>query len=161
MMMTIVIPEDASLAVVEGTAIYGQNPTTVSERVCEYTYGFDLTHETSSSCEHPPGRKSLDDNGIMRCWDIFNITARIGQAVKIGEEGEEFIGCPLYATQTKIGFKIYASTSEHPYFVTERGCTKIGYLIVPIPDISLGTGREFGVRFKFGGTGIEVLYNIS
>ncbi|XP_060578454.1 heat shock 70 kDa protein 12A-like [Ruditapes philippinarum] len=154
--MKIIIPEEAGLAVLKGAVIFGHNPTTIAERVCKYTYGETSTHRTTDKCKHPKTNSKLDENGEMRCYDIFRVHARINQSVKLGEEQKEATSSPIYDTQTKIGKEIYASSNPNPVFVTDPECSRIGKFTVPIPDTSLGKARKFGTTFLFGGTEIEV-----
>ncbi|XP_060562930.1 heat shock 70 kDa protein 12A-like [Ruditapes philippinarum] len=154
--MKIIIPEEAGLAVLKGAVIFGHNPTSIAERVGKYTYGERISHLTTNNCTHSRLNTKLDDNGNMRCFDIFRIHVKIGQSVKLGEEQLERISSPLYDTQTSVGFEIYASSKPTPVFVTDPDCSKIGSFSIPIPDTSLGKARKFGTTFLFGGTEIEV-----
>ncbi|XP_060558649.1 heat shock 70 kDa protein 12B-like [Ruditapes philippinarum] len=151
----VIIPEGAGLAVLKGAVIFGHRPSTISERICKYTYGQSVCHETTLDCNHPPTRIELID-GKLHCINIFVKHITIGQTVKLEEEQTEIITNPTYADQTTIDRKIYASKSPDPRLVTEPGCTKIGHFVIPIPDISLGTDRLFGTRFIFGDTEIAV-----
>lgn len=153
--LKVIIPEEAGLAVLKGAVLFGHRPSTISERICKYTYGQQSTHTTTANCKHPETRTGIE-NGKLRCFDIFLKHITIGQSVKLEEEQLERVTSPLYADQTKVSKNIYASTSTDPCLVTEPGCIKIGHFIIPIPDTSLGTDREIGTRFIFGGTEIAV-----
>ncbi|XP_060589195.1 heat shock 70 kDa protein 12A-like [Ruditapes philippinarum] len=141
----VIIPHGAGLAVLKGAVIFGHRPSTISERICKYTYGQSVSHKTTSACDHPPTRTIF-----------FKKHITIGQTVKLEEEQMEMITYPTYADQTIIGREIYASKSPDPCLVTEPGCIKIGHFEIPIPDTSLGTDREIGTRFIFGDTEIAV-----
>ncbi|XP_052779373.1 heat shock 70 kDa protein 12B-like [Mya arenaria] len=154
--MSVIVPNEAGLAVLKGAVIFGHSPTTIAERVCKFTYGYGSTHVYSETCSHPKGRRETDENGDLRCYDIFVRRARVGEKVKLSQEGQESTTTPVFASQNTIGFEIYASLNPNPTHTTEKECSKIGYLEIPIDDTSLGKDREFGVRFIFGGTEIEV-----
>ncbi|WAR25154.1 HS12A-like protein, partial [Mya arenaria] len=154
--MSVIVPNEAGLAVLKGAVIFGHSPTTIAERVCKLTYGYSTTHLYSETCSHPTGRRETDKNGDMRCYDIFKIRARAGEKVKLSQEGPESAATPVSASQKAVGFEIYASRNPNPSHTTEKGCSKIGKLRIPIDDTLLGKAREFGVRFIFGGTEIEV-----
>ncbi|XP_053378885.1 heat shock 70 kDa protein 12B-like [Mercenaria mercenaria] len=154
-MMKIIISESPGLAVLKGAVIFGHRPSTISERICKYTYGVNTTHETTKWCIHPSTETSESD-GRKRCRNVFDKHVTIGQSVKLEEEQEESISNPVSDTQTGIWKMIYASTSPNPYLVTEPGCIKIGEFEIPIPDTTLGRDRKFGTRFIFGGTEIAV-----
>ncbi|XP_060551251.1 heat shock 70 kDa protein 12B-like [Ruditapes philippinarum] len=151
----VIIPDGAGLAVLKGAVIFGHRPSTISERICKYTYGQEGLHKTSRACNHPP-TKTISIDGKLYCSDIFKKHITIGQTVKLEEEQIEMITNPTFAEQRTISRKIYASTSPDPYLITEPGCMKIGHFEIAIPDTSLGTDREIGTRFIFGDTEIAV-----
>ncbi|XP_052780579.1 heat shock 70 kDa protein 12B-like [Mya arenaria] len=154
--MSVIVPNEAGLAVLKSAVIFGHSPTNIAQRVCKFTYWYDTTHIYSDTCSHSTGRRETNENGDIRCYDIFKIQAKVGEKVKFYEEGPESIVSPISASQNAIGFEIYASLNPKPSHTTEKGCSEIGYLEIPINDTSLGKGRKFGVRFIFGGTEIEV-----
>ncbi|XP_053376596.1 heat shock 70 kDa protein 12A-like [Mercenaria mercenaria] len=154
--LRVIVPDDAGLAVLKGAVIFGHEPTAITERVCKYTYGTGTTHQYNGTCEHPEGKVESDKNGNLRCYNIFSIHARSGQSVKLNEEQPEQIYRPVSDDQTKIGFKIYSSSTAHPHFITEEGCSLIGEFTIPISDTSLGSNHAFGTSFIFGGTEIVV-----
>lgn len=103
---------------------------------------------------HAEADRERDENGIMRCFSIFDIHARAGQAVKLGEELPEQVYTPMYDEQVEVESPVYISDKENPR-TTHEG-EQIGKWTIPIPDRSLGRHREFGVSFIFGGTEVEV-----
>jgi hypothetical protein len=130
-----IVPQDAGLAVLKGAVIYGHMPEAIAERVCRFTYG------------------------TAQQDDTFDIHARVGQSIKIGEESPEIIRYPISPTEPTVGFPIFSSTSKNPRKSTEHGCRQIGMLVVPNPDprpYAAGENRMLGVTFLFGGTEIEV-----
>lgn len=117
--LSIIIPDEAGLAVLKGAVIYGHNPTTIAERICKFTYGRSTCHITTLHCNHPNTRRKVDDNGNMRCHDLFRIHAEAGQAVKLGEEGEEFHVHPISDDQTRVTFEIFASSTARPVIIQQ------------------------------------------
>ncbi|XP_060572365.1 heat shock 70 kDa protein 12B-like, partial [Ruditapes philippinarum] len=154
--LNVIIPVDTELAVVKGAVIFGHQPATITERICKYTYGNETTHRYSDRCNHPKGRVEKDENGDLRCHDIFRIHVKTGQSVKLDEEQPERITCPITDNQTTIGVDVYVSSSTNPQLTTEDGCNHIGSLTVPISDTSSGRNHKFGISFIFGGTEIVV-----
>jgi hypothetical protein len=67
----IIVPDEAGLAVLKGAVIFGHKPTTITERVCKFTYGEEVVHEYSESCKHPKGRVKIDEYGDLLCYNIF------------------------------------------------------------------------------------------
>ncbi|XP_053400546.1 heat shock 70 kDa protein 12A-like [Mercenaria mercenaria] len=153
--MKIIIPEGAGLAVLKGAVIFGHRPSTIAERICKYTYGEALSHETSENCKHPP-TITRNFEGVTYCINLFAKHVTVGQTVKLEEEQKEKYSFPVSDTQTGICYDIYTSASADPIFVTEPGCVKIGRFIIPISDTTLGRKRKFGCKFIFGGTEVAV-----
>ncbi|XP_060592798.1 heat shock 70 kDa protein 12A-like [Ruditapes philippinarum] len=154
--LKVIIPNEANLAVLKGAVIFGHKPTTITERICKFTYGEGSSHRYSARCNHPKGRVKKDENGDLRCYNIFDILVKAGQSVKVDEEQPEQIFTPIIDNQTNISTTVYASTSTNPQLTTEDGCKLIGTLTVPISDTSSGRNHEFGASFIFGGTEIVI-----
>ncbi|XP_060591180.1 heat shock 70 kDa protein 12A-like [Ruditapes philippinarum] len=154
--LKVIVPDDAGLAVLKGAVIFGHKPTTITERICKLTYGKRFSHRYSESCKHRKGRVEKDNNGDMRCYDLFDIHVKAGQSIKVDEEQPEVIYTPITDNQTRVTTKVYASSSTNPQHTTEDGCNYIGSLTVPISDISSGRNHKFGTSFIFGGTEIVV-----
>ncbi|XP_060563267.1 heat shock 70 kDa protein 12A-like [Ruditapes philippinarum] len=152
--MKVILPDEA--AVLKGAVIFGHEPTTITERICKYTYGEGSTHRYSKRCNHPIGRVQMDENGDLRCYDLFITHVKAGQSVKMDEEQPEMISTPITDDQTAIGVDVYASSLTNPQLTTEDGCNLIGKLRVPISDTSSGSNHKFGISFIFGGTEIVV-----
>jgi hypothetical protein len=77
----VIIPDGAGLAVLKGAVIFGHRPSTISERICKYTYGQSSCHKTTLECKHPPTRTD-SIGGKFHCYDIFEKHITIGQTVK-------------------------------------------------------------------------------
>ena len=160
--MKIVIPREAGLAVLKGATIFGFDPTAITERVCTYTYGTNVTHKYSAeTCHHRYDKREKDKNGEMRCYNIFAIHARAGQVVKLGEELSPFSYTPITEDQEGLDVFIYRSKDQEPELVTDPGCEKIGYLSVPLPHMSVDTETAVSTSFLFGGTEILVKCTIN
>ena len=60
---------------------------TVKERVSKYTYGirtslsFDVT-------DHPWSKRKVDDDGKVRCTDVFSVIVRAGDKLVVVEMQE-------------------------------------------------------------------------
>lgn len=157
--LKVIIPTEAGLAVLKGAAIFGFNPRSITERVCRYTYGVDVTHKFRPECRHRVKIRKLDKTGTMRCYDLFDIHAKLGQAVKLREEQPAKIYHPLDDDQQSVGLNIVRSTSIEPKLITDPGCEQIGYLNVPLPKY--GNDRSVRTTFLFGGTEIVVKVTVN
>lgn len=152
-----IIPNEAGLSVLKGAAVFGHNPKAITERMCKYTYGIRNSHiYDRERCEHRVGQRKLDENGKMRCYDMFSIHAKSGQTVRLSEELSPLTYCPITDEQITISLDVYRSTHIEPQLVTDPSCEKIGFLEVPLPDKLLDQRRSLSISFLFGGTEIIV-----
>jgi hypothetical protein len=152
--LQIIIPKDAGSAVLIGAVIYGHSPSEIAERKCKYTYGVRSATMFIEGV-HPESKKYIDRKGDVRSRDCFNIHIREGGTVVVGEAQREVLYVTAANNQQTMTFHIYASTDKDVVLVTDPGCTKLGILVVPIPDP--GPGRKtVRMQMIFGGTEIEV-----
>lgn len=142
----VIVPQDAGLAVLKGAVLYGYEPTTISDRVCRYTYGLRI---------HPKSKKFVE-NGVDRCTDIFDIHVRVGQSVKVGKPQVERSYTVVNPDQTKMTFEIYTSRTKDPMYTTDEGCEYLGEFSIDMPDKSKGMDRGAKVHMTFSGTEIHV-----
>jgi len=121
---TVIIPEEAGLAVLKGAVRFGHQPRLVTARCPRFTYGFAATLHFDES-ELP-----LDKMVAGTCGDnSFEKVLEIGKPVEVGKD----IKAPSRRLLNKQGgtvFRIYASTERNPKYVTDPSCTVIGELNV-------------------------------
>ena len=150
----VIVPQDAGLAVLKGAVLYGHEPKTISARVCKYTYGIKILN-TFESTIHPQSKKVLRDGDEM-CDDIFDVHVCIGKLIKVGEPQVKKHYVVSERRQNKINFDIYTSTEKEPTYTTDISCTRLGTLILHMPDTSKGMNRGAFVYMIFSGTEITV-----
>lgn len=150
----VIVPQDAGLAVLKGAVLYGYEPTTISDRVCRYTYGLRSSKNFDGTL-HPKSKKIVE-NGVDLCTDIFDIHVRVGQCVKVGKPQVERSYTVTKPDQTKITFEIYTSRSKDPMYTTDEGCEYLGEFSIDMPDKSKGMDRGAKVHMTFSGTEIHV-----
>jgi len=153
---SIIVPQDAGVAVLKGATVYGHDPLAIAQRVLKYTYGQKATHVFKPNCleSHPGSRCEQDDDGVLRCTNLFSVHARAGDTITIDQEQPERVYIPISAAQTKISCPLIISTERDP-LVTD-GCIEIGVLNIPIPNKKQRADRKFGVKFMFGKTEVKV-----
>ncbi|WAQ99288.1 HS12A-like protein [Mya arenaria] len=148
-------PKEPSGAVLRGAVRFGQKPTTISTRVCPYTYG--IARMVNFKSFHPPTKK-VTIGGIEYCDNVFNI--HISKGTKVSVENKHLATehkyyRPLHEmSQTSI--EVYASDKPDPEFVDEPGCRQIGLAVVDI-DPTGDMGSRIWVKLIFGGTELELV----
>ena len=150
----LIVPEDPEMAVVKGAVLFGHDPAIVKTRVARFSYGICMV-STFKEGEHPEDRKKIVD-GKAICEDVFSVHVARGQMLHTGEPEPAQRYTPLHADQTSIRFRVFASTEEHPSFVTDDSCKYIGELVIDMPDTREGKNRPVLVELSFGETEILV-----
>ena len=147
----VLIPNHATIAVVQGAVIFGKKPTKITERVVTTTYGAGCMRNFIYGV-HPEEKKFIAD-GIDWCNDLFNLFVRENAVVRIGQKFTKNYA-PTRATDTEIRIPFYAASNPNAEYITDPGMTKIGSVVVQSPDTRRGRDREIEVRMYFGRTEI-------
>lgn len=148
------VPRDASLCVLKGAVMYGHNPEIISQRVVRYTYGTSVFKMFEEGFD-PMSKKVLKERGFV-CKDVFSTHVQKNQVVKAGEPQKQKRYRPLKTDQSVMSLPIFASEYRNPRYVTDPGCTQIGFITVDMPKTSGGLTRDVLVRFTFSGTEIHI-----
>ncbi|KAL3879591.1 hypothetical protein ACJMK2_031880 [Sinanodonta woodiana] len=153
--LKVIIPNEAGLVIVKGAVVFGHSPSSVSHRVCKYTFGVDM--EVPFDNQKHDILKLIERDYGPRCQDIFDKYVEIGQSMALNLTTTEHLYQPTTESQSSVRFTIYASTQKSPMYVTDDGCVKLGYVEVDILDKSVPRDqRSVLVSMTFGGTEIEV-----
>ena len=147
----VLIPNNASIAVVQGAVLFGKKPDKITQRIVATTYGAGCSRNFIHG-GHPESKKFIVD-GVEKCQDLFHLFVKENSAVKIGEK----VTCtytPLQANDTNITFNFYSSSNPDSHFVTDIGMKKVGSFMVLSPDTWRGKNREIEVSMYFGRTEI-------
>ena len=147
----VLIPNYASIAVVQGAVIFGKEPSKITERVVRTTYGAACSRDFIPGV-HPEEKKFIAD-GIEKCNDLFNLFVKEDAVVRIREKITSKY-TRLRATDTEINYSFYASTKPDAKYITDPGMTQLGSVMVTSPDTWRGKDREIEVSMYFGGTEI-------
>lgn len=147
----VLVPNNASAAVVEGAVVFGKQPGKITERVVSTTYGASCARNFIKSV-HPEEKKFIVD-GVEKCDDIFYLYVCENSSVKIGQKITHRFA-PLYATDKEITFDFYSASYPDTQFITDFGVKKLGSVTVLSPDTWRGKDRDLEVSMYFGGTEI-------
>lgn len=150
----ILVPNKASIAVMQGAVMFGRKPNMVESRIMSTTYGFRTHHRFNSEVD--PIEKKEVIEGDNWCKDCFVVMVKENEEVKV-EETRKFLDfSPLRASQTSVSFHFYNSTDPNAKYTTDDAVgPSIGKVTVESPDISKGTDRKIDVFITFGGTEIK------
>ena len=150
----VMVPQSASIAVVQGPVMYGKQPLKISARIASVTYGADCSSNFQAGV-HLESKKFYNVEGIAKCSNLFNLFITEGQEVKEGQKVSKTY-TPLYGNSNHIKFCFFASDRVDVTYVTEPGVVRIGKVTVQSPHVYKGKNRDIAVSLYFGGTEITV-----
>lgn len=150
----IMVPQYASLAVVQGAVMFGQNPEVFQSRVMTASYGIRV-HRLFLDGLHPESKKIVV-NGIPRCKDIFFKFVKVDEVVRVGEI-RRFPGfAPLTGGQKRVKIDFYKSEVAEAEFVTDDGVRKVPCQGLVLETPEAWKTRDIEINLSFGGTEIKV-----
>ena len=155
--LKIIIPKEASSAILRGAVIFGHNPTSITQRVLKKTYGVDC-YLPFNEAVHDEKYKVKRARGF-RCEKIFSKHVEKGQSVEVGEALPERSYLPSEHNETTIVFPIYATDLKDPMY-TDQGCHHLGTLEVDISDVPGDLDRRVFVKLMFGDTEVKATARI-
>lgn len=149
----LIVPSDAGLAVLKGAVKFGHEPSAVSARVMQYTYGTQISvrydenkHNGFKITEHEDGR-FVDD--------MFKTFVRVGETINYGETiSVSFV--PQHAYLESSLSDVFCSTEPYPTFTTDPSCRKLGVLVIQLPDGEKREDKAYELMFVFGDTELIV-----
>lgn len=147
----VLIPHEASLAVVKGAVMFGHSPHSIGSRIARRTYGY-MTYGYFMEGEHLPEKRRKVE-GEWMCKDVFNHIVKKGEEIK-GGESRIFSATPLTSTQIAAGFNLFSTDSPEVKYVDELGVEEQGHITVQLKRA--GKDQKIEVKATFGGTEIGV-----
>ena len=147
----LLIPDEASLAVVKGAIQFGHQPDVISSRASARSYGVSAMTDFIPILHDL--EKAVKVNDCLMCMDTFTTFVRKDQEVPVGfSQTHEFKPVSEEAEEAKV--KVYSSDRDRAQYVTDEG-------VKHHADITVkwnGTGRERTIKITmtFGGTEVEV-----
>ncbi|WAQ98304.1 LOW QUALITY PROTEIN: HS12B-like protein, partial [Mya arenaria] len=139
---TVIIPDEAGLAVLKGAVLFGNDPLVYQELQ-------DAPMAFVCSAILTQGYKEL------KCKDIFEKHVQRGDELTVGQAQLHQRYSKLEADQISFVLDIYTSTNADPRFVDDKDCTYLGCLEIEVPPED---SKENGIKVNmtFGETELEV-----
>ena len=155
--LKIIIPKEASSAILRGAVIFGHNPISITQRVLKKTYGVRTTVPFDEDV-HDEKYKIPTAWGFL-CKRIFHKHVEKGQSFEVGVGLDKQSYLPDKHNQKAMYFPIYASDLKDPKY-TDHGCQYMGTLGVDISDVPGDLDREVSVSLIFGDTEVKATARI-
>lgn len=151
----VLIPIDASVAVVQGAVIFGQKPHVIDSGIMRTTYGLDTNHPFDPNVHHEDKKHVVE--GIPWCKDCFDVLVKEEDVVHVGETKRFSNYQPIEKSQTGVSFRFFTSSSAAAKYITDAAVgSSIGQVVVKSPEIWKGSDRRLDICVHFGGTEIKV-----
>ncbi|XP_076468246.1 uncharacterized protein LOC143299036 isoform X2 [Babylonia areolata] len=128
-LLTVLIPQDVSLAVLRGAVLFGLDPKVVSVRCARLTYGVGILNRFDP--DKHPDQKRVHRDGTDWCTDVFDRFVGINQPMALGTSITRRY-TPARAGQLLIVLNIYSSVNPAPTFITDPGVSKCGTLYLDL-----------------------------
>ena len=155
----IVVPTSANLAIASGAVMWRKNPTIVSARKADATYGICLFLPFED--HHDPFYKVLnDDNLLYYSRDAYKVFLQKGEMARVDEVITTEV-VPLKQSQTDIEIVIYTTPDVGVKYIKDKEdrftVRQIGRLVIDIPNPGNLTTQQrlVDVTMDFSGTEIQ------
>ena len=152
--VTVLVPEEASLAVVKGAVAFGCDPRSICQRICRYTYGVG-SYLPFEDGKHRDDLKVVSGELVM-CKNILQVWAEYGEVIGHNEVWRETY-TPIITNQKGIKFEFFKSSKKKVQYTDEEGVEKCGCLVLEMPDMTGDQERVVDLEVIFGGTEIKVV----
>ena len=151
---TILVPNNAGIAVVQGAVMFGQRPGIINSRIMSTTYSIKVCHHFDVNVH--PIDKMEEVDGVALCRNCLDVLVKRGEIVEV-EEKRHFTYAPKSSSQTTVGIEFYTPSNPDAKYISDPGVgPSIAKIMVPSPDISRGKDRKISICLYFGGTEIKV-----
>ena len=150
--LKIIIPKEASSAILRGAVIFGHNPASISQRALRKTYGIEVLCHFKEGL-HDQNYKKITDSGVG-CQNIFDKHIERGQYVNVGEAQQEYRYFATHHNQKNIRLPIFASDLKDPMY-TDQGCHSLGDITIDISAVPGDLERSVYVSLTFSDTEIK------
>ncbi|WAR26403.1 HS12A-like protein [Mya arenaria] len=149
------VPGEAGLVVLKGAVSFGHNPSIISSRVMNYTYGVAANIIYDEKI-HSKDKRFLANDGHWRVHNGIAVYARVNTEVPEDQQiTQEFI-----PNNYIVQIPIYRTTRENPLYVTESGCDLLAELKTSLPRGIPLSELRYKTTFMFGGTELVVKFRV-
>ncbi|XP_052673330.1 heat shock 70 kDa protein 12A-like [Crassostrea angulata] len=127
--VSIIVPEEAGLAVLKGAVFFGHVPDAISRRSARYTYGFQTWPEFREGFH--PKEKKVEIENLVRCRDVFLKIVTKGEKVMPGYMRSQIFQA-LHNKENILECGVFVSDKKDPKFIDDPECRLLGRLQIPL-----------------------------
>lgn len=127
--VSIIVPEEAGLAVLKGAVFFGHLPDAISRRSARYTYGIQTWPEFREG--YHSKEKKVEIGKSVRCRDVFFKIVTKGEKVMPGYMKSQIFQA-LHNKESLLDCGVFVSDKKNPKYVDDPECRLLGHLQVPL-----------------------------
>ncbi|CAG2207015.1 unnamed protein product [Mytilus edulis] len=148
----IIVPNEATLAVLKGAVIFGTDPNVIVSRVVRHTYGFQVSNDFDPKLHEFHRQVEVDE--LELCEKVFEKFMVINSTVSLGQKIKE-----TFTTTKKFQelhyLPLFTSTKKEPGYTDDKTCKHAGNVVVRIPNPT-EKYRDIDVTICFGHTELQI-----
>ncbi|XP_052674110.1 heat shock 70 kDa protein 12A-like [Crassostrea angulata] len=127
--LSIIVPEEAGMAVLKGAVYFGHIPDAISRRSARYTYGIQTWPEFREG--YHPKEKRVEIGKSVRCRDVFFKIVTKGEKVMPGYMKSQIFQA-LHNNENLLDCGVFVSDKKNPKYIDDPECRLLGHLQVPL-----------------------------
>ena len=148
----VLVPQETQLAVIKGAVLYGHHQDQVITRIARRTYGVGVAVNFIEG-HHDPKKLFIDEDGTVKCRDVFDSLIEVGEEVHLGHnvkekydisKGMNITYIDLLCSQNKVNKTIQ--------YCDDEGITKLALIKLLTPNPSGLKIRNITVEITLGST---------
>ena len=145
----IIHPTNASLSVVKGAVMYGQNPYIIQSCFSMCSYGIDTSVPFIEGVHPEKNRIRHGDKDL--CGRVFSALVNQGDIIEMGTAITKRMNMPT-AAQTEMCVGLFRSFDRNVQYTDEVGCELLLVLRIQLPPLKLGLDRAVELILDFSPT---------
>ena len=151
--LTVLVPKDAGVAVVQGAVVFGRQPGNITSRILKYTYGTQVLDTFIPGVLDPDLLENI--NGKDHCTKLFGKFIDMGTSVEAGKKVSKTYTTAVPNTSS-VNIAVFTADEKNPdpMYTNEKGCRPLPPLTVTIPQSQ--ELREIVVDYMFGVTELHL-----
>lgn len=151
------VPQYGYAAVVEGAALFAQDPTRVQARRSQLSYGIRFSRKLQEGAPDGDDHQFHQD-GQLYCRSHFYQFVSRNQLVAVDEKVEHVFR-PVVPHQQEVEVEIWGTDKDGSRYVTDEGMRQLGQLVVKIKDperLTDPSSYKLRAVMRFGTSEVEV-----
>lgn len=153
--VSVTVPKNHTLAVSLGAIHYCMNPSIISARIMDASYGIGIAYRFEEG-KHSEKHATFDEKGVKFCQNVFRPFVHMNEQVTVNESfTTELLPLQVQQTEAKFGFFRHWTTNPDDHhkvvYITDEDVKKIGELV-----LNLNSENHDSARIPYSERNIQV-----